>query len=270
MSSTSSPRAGAGAEHGEPGSAFAMRFQVVTIFPELIDAFAGIGLIAKAAESGVLRVETCSPRRFTTDRHQSVDDAPYGGGSGMVMTPEPLAQAMAALDESAVQAGLPPATRVLLTPQGKPFTQADARRFAALGGLMLICGRYEGVDERVRSLVHEQVSIGDFVLNGGEVAAMAIIESVSRLLPGMLGNAQSLSEESHAAGLLEYPQYTRPRSFRGMEVPAVLLSGNHVAIARWRRKQALLRTRARRPDLFARLVLEPADRVLLDETEDES
>jgi tRNA (guanine37-N1)-methyltransferase len=247
-----------------------MRFQVVTIFPELIDAFAGFGLIAKAAEGGVVQVETCSPRRFTSDKHQSVDDAPYGGGSGMVMTSEPLAQAIAALDESAARAGLAAATRVLLTPQGKPFTQEQARRFAALPGLMLICGRYEGVDERVRSLVHEQISIGDFVLNGGEVAAMAIIECVSRLLPGMLGNAASLSEESHATGLLEYPHYTRPRSFRGLDVPAVLLSGNHAAIARWRRKQALLRTRALRPDLFARLTLEPADRALLDEPEDES
>jgi tRNA (guanine37-N1)-methyltransferase len=246
-----------------------MRFQVVTIFPELIDAFAGIGLIAKAVEGGLMRIETCSPRRFTTDKHQSVDDAPFGGGSGMVMTPEPLAQAMDALDASAARDGVPAATRVLLTPQGKPFTQADARRFAALPGLLLVCGRYEGVDERVRSLVSEQISVGDFVLNGGEVAAMAVIESVSRLLPGMLGNAQSLSEESHAAGLLEYPHYTRPRSFRGMEVPAVLLSGNHATIARWRRRQALLRTRTLRPDLFAQLALDPADRALLDE-EDES
>jgi tRNA (guanine37-N1)-methyltransferase len=246
-----------------------MRFQVITIFPELIDAFAGIGLVAKAVEAGLMRIETCSPRRFTSDKHQSVDDAPYGGGSGMVMTPEPLAQAMDALDAAAVRDGAPAATRVLLTPQGTPFTQSDARRFAALPGLMLVCGRYEGVDERVRSLVGEQISIGDFVLNGGEVAAMAVIESVSRLLPGMLGNAQSLAEESHAAGLLEYPHYTRPRSFRGMDVPAVLLSGNHATIARWRRKQALLRTRALRPDLFAQLALEAADRALLDE-EDQS
>jgi tRNA (guanine37-N1)-methyltransferase len=247
-----------------------MRFQIVTIFPELLEAFARVGLIARAAEGGVLRIETCSPRQFTSDKHQSVDDAPFGGGSGMVMTPEPLAQAMAALDESAARDGLPAATRVLLTPQGKPFRQADARRLAALPSVMLICGRYEGVDERVHSLVNEQVSVGDFVLNGGEVAAMAIVESVSRLLPGMLGNAQSLAEESHAAGLLEYPQYTRPRSFRGMDVPAVLLSGNHSAIARWRRKQALLRTRALRPDLFALLELSPDDRALLAEPEDES
>jgi tRNA (guanine37-N1)-methyltransferase len=246
-----------------------MRFQVVTIFPELIEAFASHGLIAKAVESGVLQLDTCSPRRFTSDKHQSVDDAPYGGGSGMVMTPEPLAHAMEALDQLSTREGAKAAIRVLLTPQGEPFTQASARRFAALPALMLICGRYEGVDERVRNLVSEQISLGDFVLNGGEVAAMAIIESVSRLLPGMLGNAESLAEESHAAGLLEYPHYTRPRAFRGMEVPDVLLSGNHAAIARWRRKQALQRTRALRPDLFARLALGPEDRSLLDEPEDE-
>jgi tRNA (guanine37-N1)-methyltransferase len=245
-----------------------MRFQVVTIFPELIDAFAGVGLIAKAAEAGVVRIETCSPRAFAGDKHQSVDDAPYGGGGGMVMRPEPIALAMEALDASAARAGLAPCRRVLLSPQGAPFTQATALRWAALPGLMLVCGRYEGVDERVRELTAEQISLGDFVLNGGEVAALALIESVARLLPGMLGNAQSLAEESHAAGLLEYPHYTRPRSFRGREVPAVLLSGDHAAIARWRRRQALLRTRALRPDLFARLTLSAEDRALLDEDED--
>jgi tRNA (guanine37-N1)-methyltransferase len=247
-----------------------MRFQVVTIFPELIDAFAGVGLIAKAAEAGLLRIETCSPRAFATDKHQSVDDAPYGGGSGMVMRPEPIALAMEALDAAAAQAGLVPCRRVLLSAQGEPFSQAAARRFAALPGLMLVCGRYEGVDERAAELTAEQVSLGDFVLNGGEVAALAVIESVARLLPGMLGNAQSLAEESHAAGLLEYPHYTRPRSFRGRDVPAVLLSGDHAAVARWRRRQALLRTRALRPDLFARLTLSPADQALLDDEEDEA
>jgi tRNA (guanine37-N1)-methyltransferase len=251
----------------------AMLFQVVTIFPELIEAFAGIGLVSKARESGVLRIEALSPRAFTSDRHQSVDDAPYGGGSGMVMTAGPLCAAIEALDESALRAGVAPCRRVLLSPQGQPFAQADARRLAALssaacGGVMLICGRYEGVDERVVGFCDEQISLGDFVLNGGEVAAMAIVEAVSRLLPGMLGNAQSLSEESHGEGLLEYPQYTRPRNFRGGEVPGVLLSGNHAEIARWRRQQALLRTRALRPDLFARLTLNDADRALLDAAEE--
>jgi len=247
-----------------------MLFQVVTIFPELIDAFARVGLVAKSVEAGILRFEALSPRAFTSDKHNSVDDAPFGGGSGMVMLPEPLALTMEAHDRSAAAAGLSRSLRVLLTPQGRVFTQADARRLAALPGLMLICGRYEGVDERVHALVDEQISIGDFVLNGGEVAAMALIEAVSRLLPGMLGNAQSLDEESHAAGLLEYPHYTRPRSFRGHDVPAVLLSGNHAAVARWRRKQALLRTRAQRPDLFAQLALDATDRALLAEAEDEA
>jgi tRNA (guanine37-N1)-methyltransferase len=245
-----------------------MWFQLITIFPELIEAFGRTGLIAKAAEGGLIRVDALSPRRFATDKHLSVDDAPYGGGSGMVMLPEPMLLAMEAFDQSAEASGTTRARRVLLTPQGRPFTQPDARRLAAEPrGLMLICGRYEGVDERVRDVVDEQISMGDFVLNGGEVAAMAIIEAVARLVPGVLGNSSSLSEESHAAGLLEYPHYTRPRVFRGAEVPAVLLSGNHAAIARWRRKQALLRTRAMRPDLFARLTLDREDRALLDEPE---
>jgi tRNA (guanine37-N1)-methyltransferase len=246
-----------------------MRFQVVTLFPELLEAFAGVGLIAKAREGGLLQIESCSPREFGEGKHRSVDDTPYGGGSGMVMMAEPLTAAIAALDASAARAGAARSHRVLLSPQGQPFRQADALRLAALPGLLLVCGRYEGMDDRVGALVDEQISLGDFVLSGGEVAAMAVIEAVARLLPGMLGNAGSLTEESHTAGLLEYPQYTRPRSFRGVEVPAVLLSGNHAAIARWRRKQALLRTRARRPDLFARFELTDADRALLDEPADE-
>jgi tRNA (guanine37-N1)-methyltransferase len=157
---------------------------------------------------------------------------------------------------------------VLLSPHGAVFDQAAARRLSAMPGVLLICGRYEGVDDRVSELVDEHLSIGDFVLNGGETAAMAVIEAVSRLVPGMLGNAESLAEESHSAGLLEYPQYTRPRVFRGIEVPPVLLSGNHAAIARWRRKQALLRTRALRPDLFMRLHLSDLDHALLAEPED--
>jgi tRNA (guanine37-N1)-methyltransferase len=244
-----------------------MRFQVITIFPEMLDAFATTGLISKAVQTGIVRLEAHSPREFASDKHHSVDDAPFGGGSGMVMLPEPLALAMESFDRSAEIAGEPHCHRILLTPQGKPFRQAEAIRLAKLPGLMLLCGRYEGVDERVCELVHEQISLGDFVLNGGEVAAMAMIEAIARLLPGMLGNAQSLAEESHSSGLLEYPHYTRPRSFRGREVPEVLLSGNHAAIARWRRKQALLRTRAQRPDLFALLPLDDEDGALLEEPE---
>ena len=241
-----------------------MRYEVITIFPELIESALQIGLVGKARETGLIQLECISPRRFTTGKHQSVDDAPYGGGSGMVMSALPLAAALDELAAQAEQAGRPRGHRVLLSPAGQPFDQAAARRLAQLPVLTLLAGRYEGIDDRVRSLVDEELSLGDFVLNGGEIAALAIIEATARLLPGVLGNQSSLDEESHAAGVLEYPQYTRPRNFRDLEVPAVLLSGDHAAIARYRRQQALVRTRERRPDLFERLKLTAADRALLD------
>lgn len=241
-----------------------MRYQVVTIFPELIEAAVQVGLLGKALATGLVEVECISPRRFTHDRHQSVDDAPYGGGSGMVMSAPPLIAALEHLDEEANKAGRPPARRVLLTPAGPRFDQACAQRFAGLPAITLIAGRYEGIDERVHALCDEECSIGDFVLNGGEIAALAIIEASARLLPGVLGNQSSIVEESHSAGLLEYPQYTRPREFRGREVPEILLSGDHAQIARFRRREQLVRTRARRPDLFERLTLTAADRALLD------
>jgi tRNA (guanine37-N1)-methyltransferase len=241
-----------------------MRYEVITIFPELVENAAREGLLGKALSTGLVELQCVSPRRFTTDKHQSVDDAPYGGGSGMVMSPVPITATIDHFDAEADAAGRARAHRIMLTPTGKPFVQADARRLAQLPALMLLCGRYEGIDDRVRGLMHEEISLGDFVLNGGEIAALAIIEATARLLPGMLGNQASLDEESHAAGVLEYPQYTRPREFRGHEVPAVLLSGNHEQIARYRRQQALLRTRAARPDLFAALNLGAEDRKLLD------
>jgi tRNA (guanine37-N1)-methyltransferase len=241
-----------------------MHYRVVTLFPELIDAALGVGLLGKAVAAGRVRVSCLSPRRFTTDRHQSVDDAPYGGGSGMVLSVEPIAKA---LDALAAEHG--PSHTVLLSPQARRFDQQAAQRLAALPELTLICGRYEGFDERVRALVDEEISLGDFVLNGGEIAALAIIEASARLLPGVLGNEQSLEEESHARGLLEYPHYTRPRVFREQAVPDVLLSGDHARIARWRRQQALARTRARRPDLFAALSLSAEDRALLAELDAE-
>lgn len=241
-----------------------MRFEVVTIFPEMIDAACGTGLIGKACERGTLSIEARTPRDYAVDKHRSVDDAPYGGGSGMVMMPEPLLQAMEAFDEAAVSAGRKKARRVLMTPQGKPLTQALARELSIEPALILVCGRYEGVDHRLLDYIDDEISLGDFVLNGGEVAALAVIESVGRLVPEVVGNAESLNEESHAAGVLEYPQFTRPREFRGDAVPDVLLSGNHGEIARFRRREALRRTAEQRPDLLSDLVLSDEDRGFLE------
>ena len=235
--------------------------KILTLFPEVFDSFLGAGLLGKAVERSVVRVERIDIRDFTSDVHRSVDDAPYGGGAGMLMKAEPAVEALASAGEG---------TRILLSPRGEPFTQAIARTLAGRDTLILLCGRYEGIDERVRRFVDMELSLGDFVLHGGEVAAMAVIESVVRLAPAFLGNEASLCEESHAEGLLEYPQYTRPPTFRGLQVPEVLLSGNHERIRRWRRGQALLVTKQRRPDLFAKLELGDEDRKLLDEAEEEA
>ena len=236
-----------------------MRFDVVTIFPELISAAVDVGLIQKALQQGILQLRTRTPREFASDRHRSVDDAPYGGGSGMVMMPEPLMATIDALDAEASAQGKPKATRILLTPQGRRFDQTLAQELSRHAAIMLICGRYEGIDERVHEQVDLELSLGDFVLNGGEVAALAVIEAVGRLVPGVVGNAESLEEESHATGLLEYPQYTRPRVFRGRAVPDVLLSGNHAEIAKYRRQTALLRTLSRRPDMLEHIELSDED-----------
>lgn len=240
-----------------------MRFEFVTLFPELIEAASHAGLLGKAIESGVLSQRTQSPRAFATDKHRSVDDTPYGGGSGMLMMPEPVVAAMEALDARAEAEGAPRAWRVLLSPQGRVFRQVDARRLSMLPAVMLVCGRYEGLDDRVSHFVDETLSLGDFVLNGGEIAALAIVEAVGRLVKGMVGNPDSLVQESHGAGLLEYPQFTRPRDYRGHVVPDVLLSGNHGRIAEFRRRQALLRTRALRPDLLAQAALSDEERAWL-------
>ena len=241
-----------------------MRFEIVTLFPELFEALEH-GLLGKARTAGRIEVQTITPRRFTTDRHRTVDDAPYGGGSGM----EQLCRknrSRLTLDQQR-QGRI--SHRVLLTPQGSRFDQQQAKRFSELDALTLVCGRYEGFDERIRGLVDEEVSLGDFVLLGGEVAALAILEATARLLPGVLGNADSAADESHADGLLEYPQYTRPDEFRGVKVPEVLRSGNHAAIARWRRKESLRRTLERRPDLLQSAALTAEDRQLLQEIESE-
>jgi tRNA (guanine37-N1)-methyltransferase len=236
-------------------------FVLVTLFPELFDSFLAASLIGKALAAGVLGESRVNPRDFTTDVHRTVDDAPYGGGAGMVMKPAPLAAAIARARELA-----PPGTPcVLLGPTGEPFRQATARALAAQPGLILVCGRYEGIDERVKQRhVDLELSLGDYVLSGGEVAAMAVMEATSRLLPGVLGNAESVDEESFAAGLLEYPQYTRPVAFEGLEVPELLRSGDHAKVRDWRRAQALWRTRMRRPDLYAALPPSPADERLME------
>lgn len=229
-----------------------MRAEIVTLFPELFEAFAKTSFVGRAVERGILDVRFQSPREFGLGKHQSVDDTPYGGGSGMVMRVDVLVAAFEALDARAAGEDLPRARRVLLTPQGQRFDQRLAARLAAEPALMLICGRYEGFDERIRSFVDEEISLGDFVMTGGEVAAMAIVEATVRLLPGVLGNEASTHEESHApatGGMLEYPHYTRPVEFRGQRVPEVLQSGHHAQIDKWRRAQSVERTRARRPDL---------------------
>jgi tRNA (guanine37-N1)-methyltransferase len=222
---------------------------IVTLFPELFQPFIETSFIKKAIEDGSLSVEFEPLRKHGLGKHLSVDDTPYGGGSGMVLRVDCVAAAMEALDERIGS----PSRRVLMSPQGVPFTQRTAERWAGAPSLTFICGRYEGFDERVRGLVHEEASLGDFIMTGGEVAAMAMMEACVRLLPGVLGNAESVLEESFSlAGGLEYPQYTRPVEFRGQAVPEILRSGNHAKVAAWREEQARERTEQRRPDLVDR------------------
>ena len=236
-----------------------MRVDIVTIFPEYFTPL-DLSLIGRARESGALTVATHDLRKWTHDVHRTVDDTPYGGGPGMVMRPEPWGEA---LDELVPGPEVP--VLVVPTPAGAPFTQAAGRRLAARPWLLFACGRYEGIDQRVldhaaERMPVEEISIGDYVLFGGEVAVLAILEAVVRLLPGVLGNADSLIEESHADGLLEAPVYTKPATWRGHDVPGVLRSGDHAKIARWRRDQSLLRTGRRRPDLVARLTADQLDK----------
>ena len=236
-----------------------MRIDVFTIFPELIDGYLSGSLMGRARANGLLDVRAHDLRDGTTDVHRTVDDSPFGGGAGMVLSPEPLFAAVAAVD--------PPRPLLLLSPGGEPFDQARARALAGGDGFSLLCGRYEGVDQRVADhLVDGELSVGDVVLAGGEVGALLVIEAVGRLVPGVLGNEASVTDESFADGLLEYPHYTRPAEFRGWPVPDVLLSGDHGRIARWRRAQALARTQVRRPDLIeARGGLTAQDKALLAE-----
>jgi tRNA (guanine37-N1)-methyltransferase len=223
-----------------------LKFTVITIFPQMLDSSVGHSILKKAREKGLLDVEQVDLRDYTSDRHHMTDDYPYGGGQGMVMKPEPLVAAI-----EAARARNPKARVILLAPQGRLFTQREAQRLAQEQEIVLICGRYEGIDERVKSFVDEELSIGDYTLSGGEPAAAVVIDAVARLVPGVLGNEESPLDESFSTGLLEYPQYTRPEEFRGMKVPGVLLSGDHQRIKQWRHDQSIALTRARRPDLLA-------------------
>ena len=230
-----------------------MKVDVVTIFPRLVEAGLAEGVVGRARTSGLIDIAVHNLRDYTTDRHHVVDDVPFGGGPGMVMKPEPFFAALAAIRE---RRGTPDAV-VLLTPAGVPFTQAGARRLVALGHIVLLCGRYEGIDERVREvLTTEELSIGDYVLSGGEIPALAVIDAVARLVPGVVGDEQSVAGDSFTRGLLDYPHYTRPAECEGHAVPGVLLSGHHGEIRRWRRNAALERTAERRPELLAAAALD--------------
>ncbi len=236
-----------------------MHFDVFTLLPETLSPYLAASILQKASQRGLVSVQLHNIRDYTHDRHHVTDDTPYGGGGGMVMKPEPVFEAV----ESVL--GSPPQSPViLLTPQGRRFDQKVAYELAGQERIALICGRYEGLDDRIREhLASDEISIGDYVLTGGELAALAIIDAVSRLIPGVLGDPDGASDDSHASGLLEYPHFTRPPEFRGWKVPEVLLSGDHARIARWRREQSLQRTLERRPDLLEDAPLTDADRKFL-------
>ncbi len=239
-----------------------MKFDIVTIFPRMVQAGLAEGVVARAIERGLLDVAVHDLRDATSDRHRTVDDVPYGGGPGMVMKAEPILRTVERLEAARGK----PGAVVLLSPQGRHFRQADAVRLSGLGHIALLCGRYEGIDERVRDLVAtEELSIGNYVLSGGELPALVIVDAVSRLVPGVVGDGQSVDEDSFARGLLDHPHYTRPAEIAGRRVPDVLLSGHHADVRRWRRKTALARTLDRRPDLLAEAALDMEARALLDE-----
>jgi tRNA (guanine37-N1)-methyltransferase len=238
-----------------------MRLDVLTLFPEMFAGPFDASIIARGRQAGVLEIALHNPRDYTSDKHHVVDDYAYGGGPGMVMKPEPLFECVDAVRAMAA----PPGKVVLLTPQGRLLNHDVVSELAREPRLIIICGHYEGVDERVREgLVDDEISIGDYVLSGGEPAAIVLVDAVARQQPGVLGSDVSLEEESHAQGLLEYPQYTRPAEYRGMAVPEILLSGHHAEIAKWRRRQSVLRTARRRPDLLARASLTPDEQQVAD------
>ena len=234
-----------------------MKIDVITIFPAMVDAGLAEGVVGRARTSGLLDIVVHNLRDFTTDKHHVVDDVPFGGGPGMVMKPEPFFAALGAIRAAR---GTPGAV-ILMSPAGERFTQQGARRLAGIAHLVLLCGRYEGIDERVReALATEEISIGDYVLSGGEVPALVVIDAVARLVPGVVGDEQSVEADSFTRGLLDYPHYTRPAEYEGRPVPEVLLSGHHAEIRRWRRETALQRTQERRPDLLATAALDADER----------
>jgi tRNA (guanine37-N1)-methyltransferase len=220
-----------------------MKIDVLTLFPEMFAGPLDVSMVARARKAGLLDLQIRNLRDWTHDRHKTVDDRPFGGGPGMVLKPEPIFEAVEALANDQTHV-------VMMAPTGRPFTQAVARELASQQHVLLLCGSYEGFDERIRTLVNDELSIGDYVLTNGGLPAMVVIDAVTRLIPGVLGDEESSHDESFSHGLLEYPHYTRPAEFRGMKVPEVLMSGNHAEIEKWRREQAKLRTRERRPDLL--------------------
>jgi len=245
---------------------FKMRCDVLTIFPDIIKAYLNESILRRAQEKGLLDVRVYNLRDFASGRHRKVDDYPFGGGAGMVLKPEPIFEAVESLKGDGEERRV-----VLLSPQGRVFTQSIAEEFSKSGQrFIFICGRYEGIDERVRlALIDEEISIGDYVITGGELATLIIIDAATRLIPGALGDERSAEEESFTSQLLEYPHYTRPRDFRGMKVPEVLLSGNHKEIWLWRRREALRRTLRMRPDLLERIELSELDRKIVSEIREE-
>jgi tRNA (guanine37-N1)-methyltransferase len=239
-----------------------MKFDIVTIFPRMFDAPLSEGVVARGVEAGVIDLRVHDLRDFTTDRHRVVDDVPYGGGPGMVMKAEPFFRAVAHIRATRGR----PGAILLTSPQGRRLTHAEAARLASLEHVAILCGRYEGIDDRVRQHVATgEISIGDYVLSGGELAALVVVDAVGRLVPGVVGDRRSVEADSFARGLLDYPHYTRPVEFQGWRVPEVLLSGHHAEIARWRAREAVRRTMALRPDLLAGAELDPLERAALDD-----
>ena len=260
-----------------------MNCEVLTLFPKIVEAAVGDSILKRAAEKGLIKIKVTDIRDFTKDRHKTADDAPFGGGPGMVMKPEPVFEAVEAATRAGVENEAGEAVQgregqrrerirriILMSPQGPAFNHEKALELSKeTRKLIFICGRYEGIDERVRSLADEELSLGDFVLSGGEIAAAAVIEATARLIPGVLGDDESAGLDSFYDGLLDYPHYTRPADYRGLQVPDVLLSGNHAEIRRWRRKEALRATMEKRPDLLQKVTLTPEDKKLLAELEKE-